>query len=97
MTTHSEGVAAKAKPPRQRRRKPSREELLAEIATLPDESFTTTGPAAAFLDTTPQVLANWRSKRRGPPFVSLGKKFVRYKVGVLRAYMAEREKTTVDP
>ena len=79
-----------------RRRKPPREMLLAEIAPLPDESFTTSAHAAAFLNTTQQVLANWRHQRRGPPFMATGRKFVRYRLGDLRAYMNGRMKTTAD-
>jgi hypothetical protein len=47
-----------------------------------------------YIGTSQQVLANWRSNRRGPEFVSDGEKFVRYKVGSLRAFMADRVKTT---
>ena len=63
---------------------------------MPDESFANSNLAAAYLDTTTQVLANWRVKRRGPPFMASGNKFVRYKVGDLRAYMAGRMKPTAD-
>ncbi len=84
------------KSPLQRRRKPTREELLVELASLPDESFATSAYAAAFLDTSTAVLANWRQRRRGPPFMASGRKFVRYRVGDLRRYMAERMKATAD-
>jgi hypothetical protein len=89
----------KSKPPSSQRRalhfRPTREMLLAEFNALPDESFTSSAHASAYIGTSQQVLANWRSNRRGPEFVTDGEKFVRYKVGSLRAFMADRVKATV--
>jgi hypothetical protein len=67
--------------------------LLAEIYNLPDEAFVTAKHAAAFVDTTPGQLANWRMQRRGPPFVS-GRRFIRYRLADLRAFMANKFKET---
>ena len=58
---------------------------LAEIADLPDCAYITPLDAAALLDTSPGVMANWRSKKRGPRFVRSGD-FIRYQLGALKAF-----------
>ena len=73
----------------------SRRRLLAELDGLPDAAFVTARHAAAYIDTSYANLANWRSQRRGPPFVAAGRNFIRYRLGDLRSFMAERMKTTV--
>ncbi len=65
----------------------SRAELLAEIRALPDFAPVTSQHAAAFLDTSTGVLANWRSQRRGPRFEKNGD-FVRYRISALKAFLA---------
>jgi hypothetical protein len=70
-----------------------RARLLAEIENLPDDAFVTSRHAAALIDTTPGQMANWRMHRRGPPFVS-GRRFIRYRIADLRAYMTNRIQET---
>jgi Helix-turn-helix domain len=64
----------------------TREELLAEVAAAADDAYLTARHAAAFLNTAPQVLANWRVKKRGPPFKRIDR-FIRYRKADLRAFM----------
>ena len=87
------GVSNRLRPKARRHR--TTEELLAELAALPDDSLTTTHHAGAYLGVSTGVLANWRLERRGPEFVSDGQRFVRYRVGSLRAWVATRMKKTI--
>jgi hypothetical protein len=67
----------------------SRAELLAEVAGLPPSAFIPTAHAAAYLGSSPGVLLNWRSQRRGPRYH--GKKdFVRYRISDLDMWMSTR-------
>jgi hypothetical protein len=72
----------------------SRAQLLAELKTLSDDDFISAKHAAAMLDTTPGQLSNWRSQRRGPPFVKGYGRFIRYRIKDLKTYLAERLKVT---
>jgi hypothetical protein len=74
---------------RYRRSKKSREELLAEIARLPESAFVPAAHAAAYLDSTPDVLLNWRSQRRGPRYYGNGN-FIRYRISDLDSWMSSR-------
>jgi hypothetical protein len=74
----------------------SRAQLLAEIKTLSDDTYITAKHAAAVLDTTPGQLANWRMQRRGPQFVKGKARFIRYRISDLKAFMADRLKSTSD-
>ena len=75
-------------PPRGRK---TRIELLHEIRGLPSDAFVTPQHAAALLDTTTSVLANWRSQRRGPVY-SGHRDFIRYRIEALRQWMMQRER-----
>jgi hypothetical protein len=55
------------------------------------DHYLTARHAAAFLNTAPQVLANWRVKQRGPPFKRIDR-FIRYRKGDLRAFMDGEDK-----
>ncbi len=44
--------------------------------------------AAAFLSVSVETLAQWRSQRRGPPYIKLGRA-VRYRADDLERYLAE--------
>src|SRR6516225_6258999 len=67
----------------------SRADLLAEIAGLPPSAFITTTQAAAYIGSTPGVMLNWRSQRRGPRYH--GKHdFVRYRISDLDLWMSSR-------
>ena len=67
----------------------SREELLAEIAGLPPSAFVTTAQAAAYIGSTPGVMLNWRSQRRGPRYHGKND-FVRYRMCDLDLWMSCR-------
>lgn len=67
----------------------SRADLLTEIAALPPSAFVPTNYAAAYLGSTPGVMLNWRSQRRGPRYHGKGD-FVRYRISDLDYWMASR-------
>jgi hypothetical protein len=52
--------------------------------------------AAALLDTSPRVLANWRSKKVGPRFVRLRGDSIRYQMGALKAFAEGRDRLEGD-
>ena len=66
-----------------------RRELLAEIAGLPASAFIPTAHAAAYLGSTPSVLLNWRSQRRGPRYHGKND-FIRYRISDLDLWMSSR-------
>ena len=67
----------------------SRAELLAEIANLPSSAFINTAQAAAYIGSSPGVLLNWRSQRRGPRYHG-SNDFVRYRLADLDTWMSAR-------
>jgi hypothetical protein len=67
----------------------SRADLLAEIAALPPSAFISTAHAAAYIGSTPGVMLNWRSQRRGPRYHGKGD-FVRYRISDLDLWMSSR-------
>jgi hypothetical protein len=66
-----------------------RADLLQEIQQLPGDALLTTQQAAALLGTSPSVLANWRSRRRGPSYCG-NKGFIRYRRDLLQLWVSER-------
>ncbi|MEO9091120.1 MAG: helix-turn-helix domain-containing protein [Rhodanobacter sp.] len=42
--------------------------------------------AAAILDTSPRTLRNWRALGKGPPYVKIGARLVRYNRALLTVY-----------
>ena len=66
-----------------------RAELLSQLHDLPDDAFVSARHAAAVLDTTTSVLANWRSQRRGPTYHGNGD-FIRYRLATLHTWMSQR-------
>lgn len=66
-----------------------RAELLKNIEHLPPFTFLDARHAAAILGTSPGVLANWRSQRRGPPYCGNGH-FVRYQYSALMDWINRR-------
>jgi hypothetical protein len=74
---------------RDRASEKSREQLLAEIAGLPASAFIPTAHAAAYLGSTPAVMLNWRSQRKGPRYHGRGN-FIRYRIADLDLWMASR-------
>ena len=67
----------------------SRADLLAEIADLPPSAFIPTAHAAAYLGSTPGVMLNWRSQRRGPRYHGKND-FIRYRICDLDLWMSSR-------
>ena len=67
----------------------SRAELLAEVAGLPPSAFIPTAHAAAYLGSSPGVMLNWRSQRRGPRYHGKND-FVRYRISDLDVWMSSR-------
>jgi hypothetical protein len=67
----------------------SRADLLAEIAGLSPLAFIPTAHAAAYLGSTPGVMLNWRSQRRGPRYHGKND-FVRYRISDLDLWMSSR-------
>jgi hypothetical protein len=67
----------------------SRADLLAAVANLPPSAFIDTAHAAAYLGSSPGVLLNWRSQRRGPRYHGKDD-FVRYRISDLDAWMSFR-------
>ena len=55
---------------------------------LPDDAAVSAATVAKLIDAPLQTLANWRMGRKGPPFFR-HRKFVRYRVGDLRAWMRD--------
>src|SRR5262245_27709420 len=67
----------------------SRADLLAEIADLPSSAFVPTVQAAAYIGSTPAVMMNWRSQRRGPRYHGKNE-FIRYRISDLDQWMSAR-------
>ncbi|MCP4304973.1 MAG: helix-turn-helix domain-containing protein [bacterium] len=68
---------------------PTRAYLLAEIASLPPNALLNSSQAAAVLGTSIGVLANWRSRRTGPPYCG-ARAFIRYRLSDLNLWMSQR-------
>jgi hypothetical protein len=77
------------KPIRDHESEKSRADVLAEIAGLPPSAFITTTQAAAYIGSSPGVLLNWRSQRRGPRYHGQND-FVRYRISDLDLWMSSR-------
>ena len=54
----------------------------------------TPNDAADFLSISPETLAQWRSQQRGPHFIKLEGRLVRYRLTDLESYLEERSVTT---
>lgn len=74
---------------RKHKKKKTRAQLLAEIAGLPPDAFVPTAHAAAYLGSTSDVMASWRSQRRGPRYYG-SREFIRYRISDLDRWMARR-------
>jgi hypothetical protein len=84
-----------AKSARDRVAEKSRAELLAEIADLPPSAFITTTLAAAYIGSTPSVMMNWRSQRRGPRYHGKNE-FIRYRISDLDNWMSARANEIIE-
>jgi hypothetical protein len=72
-----------------RRLEKSRADLLAEIEGLPSSAFINTTQAAAYIGSSPAVLLNWRSQRRGPRYHG-SNDFIRYRISDIDLWMSTR-------
>lgn len=62
-----------------------------------NKSLLTCPEAAEFLGVPVGTLAQWRSQRRGPQYVKLENRLVRYRIADLEAYVSKNlRKTDVD-
>ena len=52
--------------------------------------------AAEFLSVSPETLAQWRSQQRGPAYIKLEARLVRYRLSDLESYIEARSVTTRD-
>lgn len=50
------------------------------------ESFLTESQVALLLNVTPRTLQNWRRLRKGPPFLKINSKTIRYDADSLRTW-----------
>jgi predicted DNA-binding transcriptional regulator AlpA len=57
---------------------------------LPSARLLTPKQAAEFLEIPEGTLAQWRSQRRGPPYIKLEDRLVRYRSADLERYIASR-------
>lgn len=54
-----------------------------------NKTLLTCREAAEFLGVPESTLAQWRSQRRGPPYIKLELRLVRYRCSDLEAYLGE--------
>lgn len=57
----------------------------------PSESLLNAAEVAEWIDVDQQLLADWRSRRVGPPFLKLGHRTVRYEPAAIRKWLATRQ------
>jgi len=55
----------------------------------PEDRLLTPDEAADFLRSSPQTLAQWRSQRRGPRYIKLENRSIRYRSSDLENYLVE--------
>jgi predicted DNA-binding transcriptional regulator AlpA len=60
------------------------------------KSLLTPDEAAEFLSLSIETLAQWRSQRRGPPYIKLESRLVRYRASELEEYLSERVVSPLD-
>jgi hypothetical protein len=73
---------------------PTLAEMLVVMDQLPDSAPVNEAYAAAFVGVVRGTLANQRSDLTGPPFIRSGNRHIRYLMGDLRKYRADRRKQT---
>lgn len=61
--------------------------------TAEERPLLTPGEVADWLRTSAGVLANWRSMGRGPRYIKLGPKAVRYRPADVEAWLTEQTRT----
>jgi Helix-turn-helix domain len=64
---------------------------LAALAKLPPSRINTDA-AAVYLDVSKRTLEEWRRAGRGPQFIKIGKKIVRYEIAELDKFVAEGQR-----
>lgn len=56
---------------------------------VPSKSLLTPREAAEYLGVPESTLAQWRSQRRGPPYIKLELRLVRYRLSDLETYLGQ--------
>ena len=59
---------------------------------MQDDVLLTTEDVATLLNVKPRTLKQWRHERRGPRYVSLGRRIVRYRRSDVDEWIRSREK-----
>lgn len=59
-----------------------------------ENQLMTENQVAEYLNVSPRSLQGWRYSGGGPPFVSISPRVVRYRVGDLESWLAERVRTS---
>nr|PZN17775.1 MAG: hypothetical protein DIU80_23905 [Chloroflexota bacterium] len=59
---------------------------------MQDDVLLTTEDVATLLNVKPRTLKQWRYERRGPRYVSLGRRIVRYRRSDVDEWIRSREK-----
>jgi predicted DNA-binding transcriptional regulator AlpA len=59
-----------------------------------NKSLLTPEETATFLSVSPETLAQWRSQQRGPHFIKLEGRLVRYRLSDLESYLEGQSVTT---
>lgn len=67
-----------------------------QIALWPDATLLTRRETAVFLNCRPQLLEEWAVHSKGPPYLREGSRFVRYKLGDVRAWANSRTRKTIN-
>ena len=60
---------------------------------MTQQRLLTTDQAAGFLDVHPATLATWRSEGRGPRYLKVGERNVRYRRSELERWLKAHERT----
>lgn len=58
-----------------------------------DDAFIRRTDLPKYLPVAAQTLARWASEGSGPPYVKLGKRLVAYRVGDLKAWLAQQQRS----
>lgn len=69
--------------------------LRAQIHDWPNDALLTRAETAEFLCVRPELLEEWASQGRGPPYLKI-ERLVRYRLGDLRLYTDARWRRTIN-
>lgn len=66
-----------------------------QVKNLEDDALLTTEQLAAWMGCTTRTLESARRLGTGIPYVKLGRHHVRYRLGTVRKYFADKERTVI--